>query len=43
MSKLLKYKPTFDKEEPHSLEKAFKLFADRNGYMNLNNMDIAMK
>ena len=43
MSKLLKYKPTFDKEELHSLEKAFKLFADRNGYMNLNNMAIAMK
>ena len=43
MSKLLKYKPEFDKTELHSLEKAFKLFADRNGIMNLNNMAIAMK
>ena len=38
-----KIKPKFDKEELHSLEKAFKLFADRNGYMNLNNMAVAMK
>ena len=38
-----KIKPTFDKEELHSLEKTFKLFADRNGYMNLNNMIIATK
>ena len=38
-----KIKPTFNKEELHPLEKAFKLFADRNGYMNLNNMAIAMK
>ena len=37
-----KIKPTFDKEELHSLEKAFKLFADINCYMNLNNMGIAM-
>ena len=43
MSKLLKYKPEFNKEELHSIEKAFKLFADRNGVMNLNNMVIAMK
>ena len=43
MSSLLKYKPQFDKEELHSIEKAFKLFADRNGYMSLNNMAIAMK
>ena len=43
MSHVLKYKPEFSKEELHSLEKAFKLFADRNGYMNLNNMAIAMK
>ena len=38
-----KIKPTFDKEELHSLEKAFKLFADINCYMNLNNMAVAMK
>ena len=43
MSRVLKYKPEFSKEELHSLEKAFKLFADRNGYMNFNNMAIAMK
>ena len=42
MSKL-KYKPEFNKEELHSFEKAFKLFADRNGIVNLNNMVIAMK
>ena len=35
MSKVLKYKPEFDKTELHSIEKAFKLFADRNGIMNL--------
>ena len=43
MSRLLKYKPEFDKTELHSIEKAFKLFADRNGVMQLNNMLIAMK
>ena len=43
MSRLLKYKPEFDKEELQSIQKAFKLFADRNGYINLNNMVIAMK
>ena len=43
MSRVLKYKPEFNKEELMSLEKAFKLFADRNGVMNLNNMVIAMK
>ena len=43
MSRVLKYKPEFNKEELYSLEKAFKLFADRNGMMNLNNMVIAMK
>ena len=43
MSKLTKNKPEFSKEELHSFEKAFKLFADRNGMMNLNNMAIAMK
>ena len=43
MSRVLKYKPEFSKEELHSFEKAFKLFADRNGYMNFNNMAIAMK
>ena len=43
MSKVLKYKPEFDKTELHSIEKAFKLFADKNGYMNFNNMVIAMK
>ena len=43
MSKVLRYKPEFDKTELHSFEKAFKLFADRNGIMNLNNMAIAMK
>ena len=43
MSKVLRYKPEFDKTELHSIEKAFKLFADRNGMMNLNNMAIAMK
>ena len=43
MSKLLKTKPEFSKEELLSFQKAFKLFADRNGIMNLNNMVIAMK
>ena len=43
MSKLVKNKPEFSKEELHSFEKAFKLFADRNGVVNLNNMVIAMK
>ena len=43
MSRVLKYKPEFNKEELYSIEKAFKLFADRSGMMNLNNMVIAMK
>ena len=43
MSRVLKYKPEFNKEELYSIEKAFKLFADRNGMINLNNMVIAMK
>ena len=43
MSRVLKYKPEYNKEELHSIEKAFKLFADRSGMMNLNNMAIAMK
>ena len=43
MSRVLKYSPEFNKEELLSLEKTFKLFADRNGVMNLNNMVIAMK
>ena len=43
MSKLLKYKPEFDKVELQSIEKAAKLFADRNGIIYLNNMVIAMK
>ena len=43
MSRVLKYKPEFNKEELNSIEKAFKLFADRSGMMNLNNMVIAMK
>ena len=43
MSRVLKYKPEFKKEELHSIEKAFKLFADRSDMMNLNNMVIAMK
>ena len=38
-----KIKPIFDKEELHSLEKAFQFFTDRNGYMNLNSIAIAMK
>ena len=43
MSRVLKYNPEFNKTELHSIEKAFNLFADRNGMMNLNNMVIAMK
>ena len=43
MTRVLKYNPEFNKEELNSLEKSFKLFADRNGVMNLNNMVIAMK
>ena len=43
MSKVLKYKQELDKTELHSFEKALKLFAERNGIMNLNNMAIAMK
>ena len=43
MSRVFKYKPEFNKEELNSLEKSFKLFADRNGVMNLNNVLIAMK
>ena len=43
MTSIIKYKPEFDKTELQSIEKAFRLFADRNGIMNLNNMAIAMK
>ena len=43
MSKLMKYSPQYSKEELHSIEKAFKLFADRDGIVHLNNMVIAMK
>ena len=43
MSRVLKYNPEFNKEELYSLEKAFKLFADRDGIVHLNNMVIAMK
>ena len=43
MSKLSKYSPQYSKEELHSIEKAFKLFADRDGIVHLNNMVIAMK
>ena len=43
MSRVLKYKPEFNKEELLSIEKSFKLFADRNGIVHLNNMVIAMK
>ena len=43
MSKLMKYSPQYSKEELQSIEKAFKLFADRNGIVHLNNMVIAMK
>ena len=43
MSRVLKYKPEFDKEELHSFQKAFRLFADKSGYMDFNNMVIAMK
>ena len=43
MSRVLKYSPEFNKEELNSIAKAFKLFADKNGIMNLNNMVIAMK
>ena len=43
MSSLTRNKPEFSKEELQSVEKAFKLFADRNGIVNLNNMVIAMK
>ena len=43
MSRVLRNKPEFSKEELLSLEKAFRLFADRNGIVNLNNMVIAMK
>ena len=43
MSSLTRNKPEFSKEELQSVEKAFKLFADRNGIVHLNNMVIAMK
>ena len=43
MSRVLKYIPEFNKEELNSLAKSFKLFADKSGIMNLNNMVIAMK
>ena len=43
MSRVLRYNPEFDKTELQSIEKAFKLFADRNGIIHLNNMVIAMK
>ena len=43
MSRVLKYTPEFNKEELYSIEKAFKLFADRDGIVHLNNMVIAMK
>ena len=43
MSRVLRYKPEFDKEELNSIAKAFRLFADKSGNMNMNNMVIAMK
>ena len=43
MSRVLKYTPELNKEELNSLAKSFKLFADKSGVMNLNNMVIAMK
>ena len=43
MSKVLKYNPEFSKEELNSFQKAFKLFADKSGYIHMNNMVIAMK
>ena len=43
MSRVLRYKPEFSKEELHSFQKAFRLFADKSGYMDFNNMVIAMK
>ena len=43
MSRVLKYKPEFDKVELMSIQKAFNLFEDKNGYMNMNNLVIAMK
>ena len=43
MTRVLKYKPEFDKVELQSIQKAFNLFADKSGYMNMNNMVIAMK
>ena len=43
MSRVLKYTPEYNKEELNSIAKSFKLFADKNGIMNLNNMLIAMK
>ena len=43
MSRVLRYKPEFSKEELNSFQKAFRLFADKSGYMDFNNMVIAMK
>ena len=43
MSRVLRYKPEFDKVELQSIQKAFKLFADKSGFLHLNNMVIAMK
>ena len=43
MTRVLKYKPEFDKVELQSIQKAFNLFADKSGYMNMNNMVIALK
>ena len=43
MSRVLKYKPEFDKVELMSIQKAFNLFSYKNGYMNMNNLVIAMK
>ena len=43
MTRVLKYKPEFDKVELQSIQKAFNLFADKSGFMNMNNMVIAMK
>ena len=43
MSRVLRYNPEFSKEELNSFQKAFRLFADKSGYMDFNNMVIAMK
>ena len=43
MSRALRYKPEFNKEELNSITKTFKVFADRNGILDLKVLTSALK